>query len=88
MLKGFKRNFKPLEVLSEGQIDDIEKGAYSRNIIVLLLTAKASHDPDGVEKAREFSHAEHLMYKPFEMGQLTKEVRELLSSGMEETHGQ
>ena len=28
VLKGFKRNFKPLEVLSEGQIDDIEKGAF------------------------------------------------------------
>ena len=27
VLKGFTRNFKPLEVLSEGKIDDIEKGA-------------------------------------------------------------
>lgn len=68
--------------------DDIEKGVCSKNIIVLLLTAKASHDPDGVERAKEFSHAEHLVYKPFEMAQLTKDVRELLSSGMEGTHGQ
>jgi trimethylamine--corrinoid protein Co-methyltransferase len=26
--RGFKRNFKPLEVLTEAQIDDIEKGVY------------------------------------------------------------
>jgi DNA-binding response OmpR family regulator len=68
--------------------DDIEKGVYSKDIIVLLLTAKASHDPDGIEKAKEFSHAEHLVYKPFEMAQLTKGVRELLLSGMEGPHGQ
>jgi trimethylamine--corrinoid protein Co-methyltransferase len=28
VLRGFKRNYRPLEVLSEEQIDDIEKGAF------------------------------------------------------------
>ena len=67
--------------------DDIEKGLYPKNIVVLLLTGKAAHDPDGMERAKEFSHAEGLMFKPFEMAHLTKKVRELLSSEMEVNSG-
>ena len=62
--------------------DDIEKGLYEKNIIVLLLTGKASHDPDGVQRAKEFSHADDLMFKPFQMAHLTKKVRELLAFTM------
>jgi len=68
--------------------DDIEKGIYQKNIIILLLTARPLSDSDGSRMVMEFSHADHIMYKPFEIEQLIEKVKELLLCEKERKNGQ
>lgn len=60
--------------------EDVEKGAYGKNIIILLLTARVLSDPAREEMFMKVSQADCMMYKPFEMGQFMEKVRELLAS--------
>lgn len=63
--------------------DDVEKGVYTKNIIVLLLTAKMAHDPNKVKEAKKTSGADYVMFKPFKISELTDKVCALLLSEME-----
>jgi len=59
--------------------DGVGKGIYGKNIIVLLLTARVL---DEAEREKMFigkSQADFMMYKPFEMEDLMKKVRELFA---------
>ncbi len=61
--------------------NDIKKGVYRKNIIIILLTGLAVlavHDPEREKKLRDLSGSDHLMYKPFEMEQLMEKVHDLL----------
>ena len=59
--------------------DDQAKGCVSKTIPILLLTARnLSGDPQREKSFLEFSKADHMMYKPFEMDELVALIRELL----------
>ncbi len=60
--------------------DDIEKGVYKKNVVILLLTARVLNDPDREEMFMNVSQADYMMYKPFDMTQLIEKVAELLST--------
>ena len=57
---------------------DIKKGVYSKNVIIILLTALELSDARGAEKLSDLSEPDYIMYKPFEMVELIKKVRDLL----------
>jgi two-component system alkaline phosphatase synthesis response regulator PhoP len=60
--------------------DDIAKGVYSKNIVILLLTARVLNDPEREEMFMNVSQADYMMYKPFDMSHLIEKVEELLSN--------
>ena len=58
--------------------DDIKKGVYQKDIPIILLTGRPMNDPVAMKKAIEFSQADCIMYKPFDMEQLQIKLKELL----------
>lgn len=59
--------------------EDEELGVYPQRTPILLLTARdLSSDPDREKMFLEFSQADRMMYKPFDMVELLSEVRALL----------
>ncbi len=60
--------------------EDGQAGRLSKKIAVILLTARNLKGDPGREKMfMEFSQADDMIYKPFEMDDLLKRTRELLS---------
>ncbi len=61
--------------------DDQDKGCVSKTIPIILLTARnLAGDPDREKFFMDFSKADHMMYKPFEMDDLVELIRKLLAS--------
>ena len=59
--------------------DDQEKGCTSKAIPIVLLTARnLSGDPEREKFFLDFSKADHMMYKPFEMADLVDLIKSLL----------
>ena len=59
--------------------EDEESGRISKRIRIILLTARnLEGDPDREKTFIEFSHADEMMYKPFEMDDLLGRIRGLL----------
>jgi DNA-binding response OmpR family regulator len=58
--------------------DSIAAGLYGKDIKVLLLTARVLNEPDREKMFMNMSQADHMMYKPFEMGELLGKINELL----------
>ena len=58
--------------------DDIKKGVYQKSIPIILLTGRPMNDPDAMKMAIEFSQADCIMHKPFDMEKLRIKVKELL----------
>ncbi len=59
--------------------EDEKLGVYPRRTPILLLTARdLSGDPDREKMFMEFSQADRMMYKPFDMVELLGTVRALL----------
>jgi len=59
----------------------IKVGKISKDIVVLLLTARRlDNDPEREKFFMEFSSADQMMYKPFEMDELIKNINTLLTS--------
>ena len=67
--------------------DDSKKGVYQKDIPIILLTGRPMNDPDAMKVAIEFSQADYIMYKPFDMEQLVIKVKELLPYEREENNG-
>ena len=59
--------------------DDVAKGVYTKNIVILLLTARVLTDSDREEMFMNVSQADYMMYKPFDMTKLIEQVAQLLS---------
>jgi two-component system alkaline phosphatase synthesis response regulator PhoP len=57
----------------------VKQGLFGKDIKILLLTARAIYEPERVEMFMEFSQADDMMYKPFEMDQLLAKIQELLA---------
>lgn len=58
----------------------IKVGKISKDIVVLLLTARRlDNDPEREKFFMEFSSADQMMYKPFEMDELIKNINTLLT---------
>ena len=58
----------------------IKVGKISKDIIILLLTARRlDNDPEREKFFMEFSSADQMMYKPFEMDELIKNINTLLT---------
>lgn len=59
--------------------EDEDRGIYERRIPIILLTARnLSGEPEREETFKEFSRAEVMMYKPYEIGELLEVIRNLL----------
>jgi len=59
--------------------DDQQKGCVSKTIPIILLTARSlAGDPEREKFFMDFSKANHMMYKPFEMDHLIKLIGGLL----------
>lgn len=59
--------------------EDEQSGRVSKKTPIILLTARnLSSDPEREKIFLNFSNPDFMMYKPFDMGQLIKKVRELL----------
>ena len=67
--------------------DDSKKGVYQKDIPIILLTGRPMNDLDAMKVAIEFSQADYIMYKPFDMEQLVIKVKELLPYEREENNG-
>jgi len=63
-----------------GMIREDEKaGKFSKRTPIILLTARnLQNDPEREKMFMDFSKADVMMYKPFEMDDLLKQVHELL----------
>ncbi len=60
--------------------EDIKNGLYSKNIPVLLLTArKLDDDRERETTFMNFSHADLMIYKPFDIDDLIDKIRRLLN---------
>jgi len=59
--------------------DDVKHGVYGKQIAVLLLTGRVITEPDRIRMFMEFSQADHMMYKPFELEAFVNKVKELLT---------
>jgi CheY-like chemotaxis protein len=57
---------------------DIQRGVYQKDIPIMLLTARPVKEPGAMKTMVEFSQADHVMYKPFDMERLIAKVKELL----------
>ena len=58
----------------------IKVGKISKEIVILLLTARRlDNDPEREKFFMEFSSADQMMYKPFEMDELIKNINTLLT---------
>lgn len=58
----------------------IKVGKISKDIVILLLTARRlDNDPEREKFFMEFSSADQMMYKPFEMDELVKNINTLLT---------
>ena len=66
---------------------DVKKGVYSKNIIIMLLTGRVVNDPEELRMLIEFSQADLMLYKPFDMQKLISKVQELLAREKDGTHG-
>jgi len=59
---------------------DERSGKRSKKTQIILLTARnLSNDPEREKMFMDFSEADVMMYKPFDMEQLIEKVRELLN---------
>ena len=60
--------------------EDEQSGRVSKKTPIILLTARnLSSDPEREKIFLDFSKPDFMMYKPFDMGQLIKKIRELLN---------
>jgi len=61
--------------------EDVKSGKLSKNIAVLLLTGRRlDNDPEREATFMDFSQADLMMYKPFDIDELIKNIHGLLSS--------
>lgn len=61
--------------------EDVKSGKLSKNIAVLLLTGRRlDNDSEREATFMDFSQADLMMYKPFDMDELIKNIHGLLSS--------
>jgi CheY-like chemotaxis protein len=59
---------------------DERSGKLSKKTQIILLTARnLSNDPEREKMFMDFSEADVMMYKPFEMKKLTEKIGELLN---------
>lgn len=62
--------------------EDEEAGLYSRPVRIILLTARdLSHDAERERMFMEFSQADVMMYKPFDLDELLQQIATLLETG-------
>jgi len=60
--------------------EDESAGVYPRRLPIILLTARdLSAEPDREKMFMEFSGADRVIYKPFELEDLVRQVEELLA---------
>lgn len=60
--------------------EDEQSGRVSKKTPIILLTARnLSSDPEREKIFLDFSKPDFMIYKPFDMGQLTRKIRELLN---------
>jgi DNA-binding response OmpR family regulator len=63
--------------------EDEDAGIYPRRAPIILLTARdLSREPEREKTFLEFSRADLMMYKPFDMAELLGKIREMLNSGV------
>ncbi|HIC91124.1 MAG TPA: response regulator transcription factor [Syntrophaceae bacterium] len=63
--------------------EDIKGDKLSKNIAVLLLTAcRLDNDPERETTFMDFSQADLMMYKPFDMDELIKNIHGLLGQSI------
>ena len=61
--------------------EDQEKGVYDRSIPIILVTARdLSADPEREQMFMDFSRANRVMYKPFDLDELLELVAGVLGS--------
>lgn len=59
--------------------EDEQSGRVSKKTPIILLTARnLSSDVEREKMFMDFSQADVMMYKPFDMGQLTRKIQELV----------
>ena len=64
--------------------EDVKSGKLSKNIAVLLLTGRRlDNDSEREATFMDFSQADLMMYKPFDMDELIKNIHGLLSPSTE-----
>lgn len=62
--------------------DDEKAGIYPKRVHILLLTARdLSYDPERERMFMEFSEADVMMYKPFDLDDLLQQIDTLLDTG-------
>ncbi len=62
--------------------EDEGHGVYDRHIPIILLTARdLSREPERETMFREFSQADVIMYKPFDLDELVRTIEKLLEGG-------
>lgn len=62
--------------------EDEARGVYDGHIPIILLTARdLSREPEREEMFREFSQADVMMYKPFDLDDLVGTIEKLLEGG-------
>lgn len=59
--------------------DNVQNGVLEKDIKILLLTARVVKEADRVETLMQFSQADDMMYKPFDMDQLLEKIWIMLS---------
>ena len=60
--------------------EDERQGVYERRLPIILVTARdLSAEPEREEMFMDFSGADRVIYKPFELDDLARQVDELLS---------
>lgn len=60
--------------------EDESAGVYTRRLPIILLTARdLSADPDREKMFMDFSGADRVIYKPFDLDDLVRQVEELLA---------
>ncbi len=58
--------------------DDVAKGVYKKNILILLLTARVLNDPIREDMFMNVSQADYMMYRPIDMTKQIEKAAELL----------
>jgi DNA-binding response OmpR family regulator len=74
MLPG-ENGYRVAQTLREGEV----RAGRSRTPILLLTARDLSSDPEREKMFMDFSRADFMMYKPFDMGELLETIQSLLA---------